>query len=183
MWLDFLNLKIHNTLRGIQQPCDTPEMERQPLSEPRLQFITPLTHASATSAKHMHTCKFKRTLRECTHTPINTHKHPDGRSSSHCSSQFPSLSSLVQVGRLESGRRPKLSTLLIIIVWQQTYRVKVDSAFPACLSKAWLTLPGTIKARGNCIPLQIWHHTEVTLLEEWIHIDWQMDYGNVTNVY
>lgn len=46
------------------------------------------------------------------------------QSSSHCSSLFPPLSSLVQVGRLESGGRLNLSTPLTIIVWQQTYRVK-----------------------------------------------------------
>jgi len=62
------------------------------------------------------------TFREGTDKQIYTHFCRP--SSSHCSSLFPLLSSLVQAGRLWSGGRPKLSTLLTIIGWQQTYRVK-----------------------------------------------------------
>lgn len=87
-------------------------------------LITPLTHSSHfTNTTHAHANTSASSHRGA-HSPTYLHTHTRIRSSSHCSSLFPRLSSLVQVGRLESGGRLNLSTLLTIIVWQQTYRVK-----------------------------------------------------------
>lgn len=61
------------------------------------------------------------------HTHIYIY-HIHTESSSDCSSLFPWLSGLVQVGRLESGGRLNLCTPLTIIVWQQTYGVKHNFA-------------------------------------------------------
>lgn len=76
---------------------------------------------TTSSTKFMDTCKH-----ECPLSPESTltDTHTNIQSPSHCSSRYSWLSSLVQVGHLESGGRLNLSTLLIIIVWQQTYRVK-----------------------------------------------------------
>lgn len=57
------------------------------------------------------------------HFTNKTHTHTDMKSSSHCSSLLPWLSSPVQVGRPESGGRLNLSAPLTVIVRQQTHRV------------------------------------------------------------
>lgn len=75
--------------------------------------------AATSPTKHMHTCKSK-----CMLSPQSAHTHIG--LSSHCSSPFPWLSSLVHVGRLESEGRLNLSVLLTITVWQQIYRVKYN---------------------------------------------------------
>ncbi len=118
---------IHGKLTGTSQPLHQPHTHtaRHSISKSHsphciTQVYNPThthTHTAATSpTKHMHTCKYKCMLSpESALTCISTHTR---------TSLFPWLSSLVQVGRLESGGRLNLSTLLTIIVWQQTYRVK-----------------------------------------------------------
>lgn len=95
-WFDFLN--FYNTHKHTRPP---PAVSSQPCSSTQLP-------------------RRKQNTRVHTHARVRG----DMRSSSHCSSLFPRLSGLVQVGRLESGGRLNLSTPLTIIVWQQTYRVK-----------------------------------------------------------
>lgn len=88
-----------------------------------LRFTTPLTHTQLPLHKQ-NTCT-RATRSACSPRTARTHAHAhtDMKSSSHCSSLFPRLSSLVQVGRPESGGRLNLSAPLTVIVRQQTHRV------------------------------------------------------------
>lgn len=87
----------------------------------------PLSHTPQ-PARRQNTCKFIRSplgdgTRICIHTHMRTvitlllvSVPPTS----------PQLSGLVQVGRQESGGRPKLSAPLTVIVWRQTYRVELN---------------------------------------------------------
>lgn len=106
----------------------------------------PHSHTAATSQiKHKPTCKYKCIL---SLESTMTYKHTGSLIPQLIS--IPWLSSLVQVGHLESGGRLNLSTLLIVTIWQQTYKGQNTTSFPLKgLGRAWLIPPGTEVTTGT----------------------------------
>lgn len=97
---------------------DIVPLEPQP---PLHRWVYKPTHTSSRSRIHAHMLILYKRLPTRQHTyPTHTAVIPL------LISLFPRLSGLVQVGRLRSGGSLNLSTLLTIIVWQQTYGVKHD---------------------------------------------------------
>lgn len=132
------------------------------LSVHMLDRITQLhNHTNTNTHTHAHHANPSPSSHWGAHMSISALSHTGIRSSSHCSSLFPWLSTLVQVGRLGSAGRRNLSPPLTIIVWQQPYRVKHDFTSSRRPQRGVIDLLGTVEAsgweKGNCNPLQIRH--------------------------